>query len=103
MSVGANRMAAHAENVLQHLPEAVDSLRNYRRVVGDVSEVAAQLLVYAVLLKAGHQSVQDTQQRPRSPLKLNDLTRQLIDAARHACFTAEHLGLDLVDVVLQAS
>ena len=47
-------------------------------------------------------AVEHGQQRPGGPLELDHLAGQLVDASRDLRVAAEDLGLDLVDVVLQA-
>ena len=46
-------------------------------------------------------AVDHAEQRPGGALELDDLAGQLVDAPGDARVAAEHLGLDLVDVVLQ--
>ena len=55
-----------------------------------------------VLLEPGHEAVEDAEQRAGGPLELDHLAGQLVDAPRDLRVAAEDLGLDLVDVVLQA-
>ena len=69
-----------------------------RDVVGDVAQVAAQLLVDAVLVEARGDRGEDAGQRLHRPLELQHLLGQLVDAPRDPGVAAEHLGLDLVDV-----
>ena len=54
------------------------------------------------LSKPAVKRVEHVEQRAGGALELDDLAGQLVDAPRHVGVAAEDLGLDLVDVVLQA-
>src|SRR3712207_9332490 len=75
-----------------------DLLGDRGDVVGDVAQVAAQVLVDAVLVEAGSDRVEDAGERLGGALELQHLLRELVDAPRDAGVAAEDLGLDLVDV-----
>ncbi len=70
-------------------------------MVGDVAQVALQLLVGAVLVEPGHQPLEHAEQGAGGPLELDHLAGQLVDAPGDPRVAPEDLGLDLVDVVLQ--
>ena len=90
------------EHVAQQLAELVDPLDDLGDVVVNVTQVALELLVDAVLVEARAQRGQHRDQRPGRALELGDLARQLVDASGHPRVAAEHLDLDLVDVVAEA-
>ena len=71
-------------------------------VVGDVAEVALQLVVDAVLGRSRRSEPCSIADSGRvGPLELEHLARQLVDPAGDRRVAAEDLGLDLVDVVLE--
>ena len=70
-------------------------------MVGDVPQVALQLLVGAVFLEARDEGVEHRVERVGGALELDDLARQLVDAPRDLRIASEDLHLDLVDVLLQ--
>jgi hypothetical protein len=88
----------HAQDVLEELAEAVDLLLDPERVVLDVAQVAALLLVD---VRVADQVREHARQGLRRPLEQDHLPRELVDAPRHALVPAEDLVLDLVDVVLE--
>lgn len=90
------------KDVAQQLTEAVDLLDHLGEVVIDVAQVALQLVVGAVLREAQRELAQHGRERTGGALELDDLAGQLVDAPRHRGIPAEDLGLDLVDVVLEA-
>ncbi len=89
------------QDVAQRLAEAVHPLGHDGRVVGGVAQVSAQLLIGPVLLEPRREAGEHGQQRTDGALELDDLLRQLVDAAAHLGVATEDLGLDLVDVLLQ--
>lgn len=54
------------------------------------------------LAKTRHQAVQHADQRAGGALELDHFAGEFVDAAGHLGVAAEDLGLDLVDVVLDA-
>src|SRR3712207_9574804 len=70
-------------------PEALDALAHLRDVIGDVPQVAAQLLVDPVLVEAGADAGDDPEQRVDRALELDDLLGELVDAPRSEEHTSE--------------
>ncbi len=90
------------EDLGEGLAEAVDAFAGVGDVVGHVAEVALQFLVRAVLGEAGHQSVQHADEGAGGALELDHFTGEFVDSAGDLGVAAEDLGLDLVDVDLDA-
>jgi hypothetical protein len=98
----ADERRVHAEDVLEQCSECIDPIDELDDVVLDVAEAALELGVDPVLVEAEIESTQHADQRAGGPLELNDLSGELVDAARDGRVTLEYLELDLLDVVLQA-
>src|SRR5215211_294194 len=92
----------NAQDVLQELSEAPDPLVDLYGVVQHVAQISLKLGVHLVLLEARDQVAQHTGEGLDSPLELDHLARELVDAPRDAGVAREDLDLYLVYVVLQA-
>jgi hypothetical protein len=64
----------------QQLAESLDPLHHQGEVVGDVAQVALQLLVDLVLVEAALECRQHPHERLRRALELDDPPGELVDA-----------------------
>ena len=83
----------------QQLALSADLLVDAAGMVGDVAEVAAQLLVH-VREGAALERLQRRQQRRRRLVELDHLALEEVDALGRVGLLGEDLGLDLADVVV---
>src|SRR5215208_6471812 len=74
----------HAQDILQQLAEALDSLGDPQRVVLHEVQVPLQLGVHIGALSTAYKAIEDGRQRLRSPLELDHFAREFVYAPRDA-------------------
>src|SRR5215212_11725925 len=74
----------HAQDILQQLAEALNSLGDPQRVVLHEVQVLLQLGVHLRGLATAYKAIEDGRQRLRSPLELDHFAREFVYASRDA-------------------